>query len=211
MKGIPILSGCRAVIPLFVWTWDLFTTSKLGFVENLDSKKLRTGSWGGRGFSSHTDGGLSVGSEFTWVSRLCIRSAARFSLQRRSKQPASRTLMCISKTKSLRRGRALICLRFMGVMKSGLNILGFHIFYIIYLDLNGVPLLLEMGAWDEKALNWKRGGVGRVPGWPEMLFSGSSQLTGPVWIKEEGSQEKKEHAGSFRGLCSTSAACQDVC
>lgn len=148
-----------------------------------------------------------AGSEFTWVAWSCIRSAARLSLQRRSKQPASRTLMCISKTKSLR--RALICLRFMGVMKSGLNILGFPIFYIIYLDLHGLLLFLEMGAWDEKALNSKRGGVGRVPGWPEMLFLGFSELTGRVWIKEE--KEKKEQTGSFRGPCSTSTACQDVC
>lgn len=47
----------------------------------------------------------------------------------------------------------MICLRFMGMMKSGLSIRRFPIFYIIYYDLNGLLLFQETDAWDEKAIH----------------------------------------------------------
>jgi len=90
----------------------------------------------------------------------------------------------------------LICLRFMGMMKSGLNIRGFPVFYIIYWDLNGLLLFQETDAWDEKAIHWKRGVRGGFPSDRRCSFQVSFSWCG---IKEEGSREKKEHAGSFRG------------
>lgn len=71
-----------------------------------------------------------------------------------SKQPTSRTLMCISKTKAGGEGRALISLRFMAVMKSGLNKVGSARFFHRLATSKGSRLLFP-DTRDEKATNLK--------------------------------------------------------
>lgn len=106
MKCIPIIAGSRVIIPLLVPTCRLLRGDKLLFsvpyLPPHQQSYIRVSvpwrleveprdSWVYRVSSNHSSGGLSGG----------VRVQRRLKLlERRSKRPASRTLTCISKTKS---------------------------------------------------------------------------------------------------------------
>lgn len=107
-----------------------------------------------------------------------------------SKWATSRTLMCISKTKAGREGRALISHRFMAVMKSGLNKVGSARF-LHHLATSKGSRLLFPDTPDEKATNLKEneerrdGGhrlkslkspIQRAISWPGPIVSSPSRL-----------------------------------